>query len=276
MNLDYVLLSISLFCDKEHWPRLVREGVKPFIGNLYPRHSAFYSIELNYELGENIRLPLLVGKERANELSTHINRSFKHHFNVADYSGRDEESRPEGIFMPFPPNTIQYGLYQPVWVEMPDEIINHRLRRELSDILLEALEGEEIIADEATLMLAIYLHFGLLRALRQQRCNSKKDIRDLFQPSFEEIDYGYQLNELEGKFEANSPLLIEIAANLIFLKKEQIEPSWAGKWVNTCDNALRIGVTGAEVRALINKHLGSNYKMQIWTEFFITRTLALL
>ena len=73
-----IWLSVSLFNQKNHWNKLIKNAISPFLC-CHGLSDVSY-IELNYENGENIRLSILTTMGEAPFVAEQIDIYFKSYF----------------------------------------------------------------------------------------------------------------------------------------------------------------------------------------------------
>ncbi|TDX00978.1 hypothetical protein [Dinghuibacter silviterrae] len=260
-----VWLVTSLFCRRKHWNGVFNTGIKPFIteGDILS-----YQIGLNYQGGENIRLAFLAEEDRAGDLALHARDYFQSFFSSAGLVPSETGLPVKGIFMPFPCNTIQFGLYEA-------STSDHHIERAISDIMLQALP-ENDIEEETILMTAYYLHISLLVTLCPYGGKEMAHYSPVYQSRLltsETIDEPFKQNELN----ANRSIFMEVIRDISASRsgKEMSIPSRLAQWMALCKRIISEMPASESHRYLshyINKQLGITGDMNILLNYFIYQT----
>lgn len=263
-----VWLSISIFCNKNNWHSLLSNGIAPFVSA--DKKIVKYRLEFNYLSGANIRLSLLANETDAPVVAKHADEYFKYFFLNAGLSIHPVKLPVEGIFMPFPANTIQYGLYPHRTIKV-DENEGYDLSVNLSQIILVALK-HDIIDDETILTFGFYLKMGLVKAILSINEQFSNSLMPAPGVSTSDIDI--------SAFEESKETLIEIARDIFYPTSVTEMPEWFGSWVNSCETAINHNSTSellkiryVEISTLIYKHLDLSAKMNALLTCFIERVL---
>ncbi len=271
MQQELIWLSVSLFCNKNNWNKLMTDGINVFVSSTPNLIS--YTIEFNYLSGENIRLSLLVNKSDAQLMAKSADEYFKAYFASANLTVKQAEPPFMGVFMPFPANTIQYGLYTPQPINT-DEVERYQTAINLSAIMLEALQDE--IDDETIITFAFYLQMGLVRSLY----NYLQGVDELFSIT-SELDVAYKA---EGDLTSSYSLMDEITVDVMQSEKFDHELDWMNKWITQCKATLKVQTANsgkgiqakqfyANRMAAISRQLGLNNNSKNLLSHFIDRSL---
>lgn len=154
-----ISLSISLFNCKSQWHKLLGNGISVFVKN-NPTIKG-YRIEFNHLSGENLRLALLTYEDEAEELAKSASIYFNKYFReLKTPKIIEEESYSKGLFMQFPINSIQFGLFPPETINK-SELEKCLLPTSISKAMLSAFQEE--IDHELTLTFAFYLHITIIK-----------------------------------------------------------------------------------------------------------------
>lgn len=272
---NMIWLSTSLFSNKKNWHRVLSEAVAPFTESNTQINA--YQVEFNYLSGENIRLSLLTELGNKEALSRKADNYFKNYFANAGLFTAPVKLPVDGMFMPFPANTIQYGLYPPKTVNTEEP--HHYIRSaNLSKIILNALNDE--IDDDTTITFAYYLHIALIKAIHGYvndpdvlftiiTANSSANVSNIHEPSVT----------------ANIDLMVEITHDVMKNEVFDIELDWLNNWFKLCkiylqdiDNSTLDSASLNEYYqsnvGTIYKHLGLNAHGQYLLFCFISKALA--
>lgn len=240
MAQDVAWLSASLFCGKDHWNALLSKGIKPFINCLLPREEVrSFHVQFSYASGENIRLALQTEAAQAEELAKRMDQYFKDFFSEVNFPKKELQLPVDGVFMPFPANTIQYGLYKLPQEETAKAVDENDLKRELSLLMIEAL-GEESIDEETILTFAFYLHMGWVKTVSSRRANIEGLMGLYREKTFalqgESMDSAF----LSEKYRDNENLLLGIFHDIMDQQPTGIDhnPAWLENWRSLCKREL--------------------------------------
>jgi hypothetical protein len=274
MTKNLVWLSISLFCKKDHWHKLLKNGVGTF-SKLSGDLILDQTIEFNYMSGENIRYSLLAYRSDAERLSSEASVFFRNFFLGANFTSDLKETPVEGFFMPYKTNSVRFGLYS-FRKAVRSNGKGIEIHSQLSAVIVNAL-SEEMIDDEVILTLAFYLAIGVVKALS---CDLKT-IED-HTPLMPNDNYGVVLSEdmVEGKFLQNAELLGSIVNEVMSAldRPADARPAWLHSWISCCRSCAEaiacdpIEAKNQEYRYLIAgiyRHLGITYAMHLFLYFFL-------
>lgn len=282
MAQKHLWLSISLYCNKEQWNRLLVEGIHPFVNRLIKeKRLKYYHLELNYSGGENIRLPLFVHASNAERIAKYVDDYYRSFFSNNVFPKKEIPFPCEGIFMPFPANSIQYGLYSQE--ELAADEINNIFQQYLSDLLIDIL-GEDTIDDETVLTLSFYLHLSLLKVINE---NGDVNFHELLETPRQLLPEHKQVIDtrfIEEKFSENKVTLLEIARDI--MQSTDNLPDWINAWKHNCEvrikkrNLQYLDVRKKkqlyqEMALLINKQLGFNENMRLVLFYFLEQVLSI-
>ena len=274
MEDDYIWLSISLFCCKKEWNQLVLNGIEPFLNN---KETTIllnnYTLELNYLSGENIRLSLLTAENKASLLAKHADEYFKRYFLNANLFLPETHLPVDGIFMPLPVNTIQYGLYPPRKIAR-SEIEKDAFSTGLSSIMITAL-SDDTIDEESIITFAFYLQTGLLKAITKTGVTVPETLKSEMNFDQQQI---YNAT-IKLKFNDSKDILTEIADD-VMMDIDNV-PEWLKSWLLLCSSEIEKNrvVKIDEVRsfyrkivAIINRHLAIQPQISLMLSYFIENT----
>lgn len=259
MDQNYHWIRTSLFSSTDNWHFILKEGINPLINNLDKETLMAHQIELNYIRGENIRLAFLSSDQNAIKLAQLVDAHFKRYFSNTQLQkhgfipGKD-------LFMPFPENTIQYGLYD---IDVYPEIEKYQVEQELAHLIIHSFE--ENFDDQTVLTLALYLHLVILKILHSSFPEYLAILPGLYK-GYADMSIGNgALSDIPEMLE-NTTLLREIT-NDVFTENNfahfTAELAWLQKWFEICQNKIissieghRFEKTHADLSTLVAKHLG--------------------
>lgn len=275
MEPNHVWLSTSLFCNKNHWNDVLTDGIKPFLDQkTHNQQIRLYEIALNYAGGDNIRLALRTQHANAAELAKQTDEYFKIFFQQKNYP-REENQFSNSVFMPFPINTIQYGLYK---IKIDDDR-KYRFTKALSDVLLNVLP-DEAIDEQKILLLAYYLLIIYTKSLEKN--NYIVDLLSLYQQHLFNKEVSIVEDTVAEAYEENKELLEEIAA-AISTPQALGDDLIAGfeDWIKLCEEDITATISDSKeynpilysnfIRTfyLLNKQLAITDNMAVMLLYFI-------
>ncbi len=279
-------LSTSLFCSKNHWNILLSDGIKPFIMSMPDEEElASFQIEFNYLNGENIRLALLTKVEQAETLAKKADTYFKKFFSISALPTNKPDLTDWGIFMPFPSNTIQYGLFKIDPLNLHDTK-TFSFQKELSLIIADGL-SEENIDQETIITFAFYLHVALIKLIKDKNPATINELLQWYDTTaFHKTEEPMDMEFLKAKYEDNKEVLLEITEDIIKHPSSVNKvPDWLEGWMDLCEKEL-ISYTLKEgdktltqihsrITYYINKQLGITEEMKWVLYYFISQTIFL-
>lgn len=278
MQQPYTWLITSIFCNKSHWNELLNE-IETFLNDMsFEKYNGALLLEFNYLCGENIRFALLVPEENANNFAKQTDKYFKHFFLESHFSSIMPGLPIEGIFLPFPENTIQYGLYKPVEINGVEGVRSDLFRSSLSFIMIDALKME-CIDNEILLTFVFYLRMALIKIAIEGGYSSPVEIYNFYFNDSNSLLGDTDKNLINSIVADNKEKLFEIAESIINpLKKDNI-PCWLKKWMDVCKKEMgykselspekKMLLIHNHIVYLVYKQLGVNEKMETMLSSFL-------
>jgi hypothetical protein len=231
MNNKTDFIRISIFTSKENWNIVLQKCIKSFLAIKSIKECVkTYNISFNNKRGDNIRISILVSVTELERVANRADSYFKNFLINSNLTKLDMPPGKDDIFLPFPVNTVQYGLYLEKGIE--SKYYFPELKENLSQIIVNTLSNE-IVDDETIFSFSLYLHLILTNVL-------KKTIKE-FNPIFYHYCENFMTQEkndplkddAETYFIGNSQVILEIYEDVInSLHKRQV--SWMSTWQNIC------------------------------------------
>jgi hypothetical protein len=281
MQKNNLWLAVSLFCNKQYWRDLMFKGIQPFLKTCAHNNLLkAYHLQFNYSGGENIRFPLLIAEDKTQETAMFIDSYFKSCFSQAPAMDNLMPVRGNRIFMDFPVNTIQYGLYTPDSTINLHSDVNFRMN--FSALLMESF-SDGGIDDTGILTLSLCLYLTLMNVTVQ---NSGLQFDDLMVMPFQFPDVNEKIIETEAfykNFESNKKSLFELTHDI--MNQSELLPYWLRKWHYLCELKFKQPGDGNEpiltgdaiyfeISHYINIHLGLSENMNFLLLSFIRKMTA--
>ena len=253
---------------------MLADGIGPLTDHLLKENLLrYYHLEFNYSAGENIRLSLFVPPGKVKSVARYIDEYYNHFFSVHQLPSEEIHFPVDGVFMPFPANSVQYGLYGHAYYIDDDFDLIYQYR--LSVILMLLLKDDQI-DDEKILTVSFYLHFSLLMAIAQ-KCGTGShclpEIPEQWAPGVTDMDF------IQRKLADNKDALIEIAGEIMQMSDQS--PDWLIAWMQYCgeriekrnfkhaDRIMEGKQLYVEMAMLINTQLGLNEQMRLLLFYFL-------
>lgn len=232
---DLMWLKMSLFCNRSIAHHILKESVQPFITQCRANHCLKgWFIEFNTTSGENIRLALLVPGQKAEIASLDAKKYFTYFFKHLDFPSKNKLTFPlNGLFLPFPENSIQFGLYN-----VPDERneVDVDRAQKVSHILIEALAENEI-DEETVVTLCLYLHLTLKKQVINSCPKNELPLKALYETTEADFTRSSGLPFFGKNLEDNQTVIREITDD-IYNPEFSKEQTWIVHWENVCTEAI--------------------------------------
>ncbi len=258
-----IWLSVSLFSGKANWHRVLGEAIAPFAQT--DSLLKGFKVEFNYLSGENIRLALLTDLGNEEALAANADIYLKSYFVKANLPQLPVKLPVDGIFMPFPNNTIQYGLYPAVTIAA-NELVQYNLPIALSKVIVAALQDE--IDDETILTFAFYLQISLVKAI-YTLLNNEDTLFALIPP----LDNF----KVDDNASSNLSLMKEITDDVMHTEEFESELDWLNGWIDDCKTALLAADNVKSIYHLrvqtVYSHLGLNMHGRDMLNYFVIKSL---
>lgn len=236
---DQLWLRISLFCSKEDWHELLDTGIKPFLKHLSQTYMIdAYKLSLNDARGENIRLAILVTIAQSKLIAREADAYFTHYFQQTHLQGMPAEEATRAIFMPFPNNSVQYGLYS---VSREDAVLplHHTI---LPLILINGL-ASDAIDDEAIITFAFSLHVSTIKVVMEYDKTIWASIYATYAETIARDRNSFNREQLMVEVSENREYILQIVNN-IFAASGDDTPNRDLYWLPKWENALKEHLSG--------------------------------
>jgi hypothetical protein len=227
-------------------------------------------LSFNYLSGSNIRLAYKVQRLEVVKITNDLDKYFKQYFHAIAPT-KISTTAGNGIFMPMPPYTIKYGLYQMPQLLSPDI---SDVETALSNCIIDALSDTEVDAD-SLLTLGFYLHVALINEYLQ--FFSRQGAIDTLHAVSGSIDGGYSDPQYHENYLECESLLKEIFDQLRYISPN-VAPGWILSWSAACKAALgKSDLIGMKIflnglRNIIDDQLGLDRKLKDLLNYFIKQT----
>ena len=184
-----------------------------------------YFLQFNNSNGENLRLPLLVSAGNESNVARETGDHFTSYFYTLPVIEDKKEDHAHKLFMDFPCNTIQYGLYS---VDNGDP----HLQQSLSEVIIEAL-CTEIKDDTIIIRLAFYLYVTLLQIASGNTRLSFNQLLTMEYCLYTDVGETDEALIIKLFFEENRHMLFDTCYNVMKLREGL--PAWVYQWAAVCE-----------------------------------------
>ncbi|HVI43864.1 MAG TPA: hypothetical protein VM802_03315 [Chitinophaga sp.] len=279
---EQVWLIASLFCLKSNWQELLSSGIQPFLCGLSENHQIdSFRVILNESRGENIRLSILAPQSLGGYLAGYTDSYFKQYFQDKKFQAQPglNTEVERAIFMPFPENSIQYGLYA---VAVDEDFVDLRYKA-MPWVLTEGLSADEVDKD-AIVTFGFYLHLSTLKALMIIDRNASQTITSYHQSIVADAQQNIKEEQLHKNIAENWHCLHQMAEDVFPLEhgNENVFP-WLLRWEDTIISEFekipqtKDGITSGYVRIsnLINSSLSLNKSDQILISCYMVNIIGI-
>lgn len=272
----FTWLRVSIFSAQENWALIVKAGIAKY---LVQHGVQSFLIKFNYLSGENIRFAVLSPVDHREEIAKGIDQYFKNFFSSADLITKETPFPPRGLFLPFPQNTIQYGLYMETSATQADTA-----EIKFSEIMLAAFEEAEIVDDETILIFTLYLNMAMVKMLRRYVAEDTM-FYELFSSTRKHELNTLDVDMIAEKYSQTRDAVQEIFHDILLSDKSERELPWLTKWMELCETTYRhVAHVQPEVlkapkiakytlHKLMIDHLGLSENMNVFAEYFANRIL---
>ena len=233
MEQKYKCLSTSIFCSASHWNHVLNE-IALFLHKMQLEDQNSFFLQFNYQGGENIRWALFIPADQVDNFTRQIDDHFNYFFSKANLPLTKSSTSVETDLLPFPQNSIQYGLYRPVYSDGFGTLQDFGIRSSLSWLMIEALASDNI-DDETILTFTFYLHIALIKLMLTRGLASLTELRNIHIYNYMPIGDPLTIKKVED----NRERIFEMANDIINPAKEDDVPIWLQKWMDRCDTEIR-------------------------------------
>ena len=265
-------LPISLFCSHSVWSGLLVQCIFPFVEMLTrERKILLYHVALNYDRGENIRLSLQVAEKDAQEIALYADYYFKTFSAKAGLPADVQKPNGETLFIHFPCNSIQYGLYS-CEPQNAFSWSDPAFQQEISATIFEVAKIEEV-NEETIFTLAFQLHFTLLSAtLLHSKTPADELLREAVRFSSVSTLPG-NLLQLEPHLQKNKVRLSDIAYDI--MNQNGSIPPWLMHWHHVCTaKVMEAAETYYPLTRIIYEQLGINEYLKSIIVYYMRKSIA--
>jgi hypothetical protein len=226
-------LSVSIFCSRSHWNQLLNE-ISLLLHKMQFEDIHPILLQFNYLGGDNIRWALYIPAEETNNFTRQIDDHFRYFFSKARLPVKEFSLPVVGNFFSYPTNSIQFGLYTPVFRDDKETMHHFGIRSSLSRLMIEKL-ASDTIDDETIVTFAFYLHLALMKLILTNNYASIKEWRNVH--NFNSIPTSYPITIKE--VEDNREKILDIANEIINPDSATKVPVWLKKWLDMFDMEIK-------------------------------------
>lgn len=269
-------LNASIFCKRNNWGELLKNGVNSFVkSSMEEKTVNSYSVELNFSECDHVRLAILLEKHNVLQVGEAMTRYFSDFFENSGFDSPDLQLPIDRFFLPFPCNSIRYGLYNAFSWPYNQVLVN--IQRELSDIIIQSV-SEEIVDEELLVTLGFYLHSMWLERRKLIAEFEGDDPVIHFYPVDNHTAEG---KFVEARIHTRYLLIREMLEDIYRVVRNVDDPScgdcpaWLQQWSGACDrytNSTHHNTN--EVPALISRCLGLTPIANFMVFYFLKQTFG--
>ena len=235
MQSNYIWLTASCFCSRARWGELLHE-IKNFRTKLDHEKYVSFQIQFNDTLGDNIRVSILPTPGGLDEVGQSMEEYFGRFF--SGFNDGSITSPIQGIFLPFPTNRIEFGLYNIAFDERM--FPTYKTLEEMSELIIEALQHEEITED-TLISFCFYLQIAFIKTCLPYY---EQDIDALFLALSPGNDNSPGAVLSREELERNSDLMQEITSDVMDQDHFDDNLEWLNRWINFCRSCLTTNMAG--------------------------------
>ena len=251
-------ISTSLFSEKKNWGEIIQNGIRPILLELA---IECFRIRFNYFNGANIQLSLLSNKHQCESIAKRLDAYFKCFFLNAKLRKARLPLPNDSLFIYYPSNSIQYGLYS---LDVKFEEQGGDVYQLLSEIIIDSFW--EDVDDASILTLLLYLHLTLIKVTYNFFEFNVKNPTSYFLEKYPL--YQTKNNSYKDFFNKNKAIIDAIMFD-VFVKNFMVGDDlfWLNRWVEVCKRELdkspkNIDAQCSSLIKMIDNHLGPNTEMK--------------
>lgn len=273
-DVNYQWLSISLFVDKSNWHLLLRDAIYPFtLSQSTNGVISSFNIEFNTVGGENIRLSLRVLKSLKYSIAKKTDKHFKNYFSKQNFYSRLTEKPFNSVFMPYPKNSIHYGLYKIRDAYKPQYLIP--LDQAISETMIKVFD--DTVDDEAILTFSLYLLFSCYYIISKLKLPLAKSGAEVYSYAVEKLHiWEVDQDLIRKKYDELESLIEEIYSDIVTDTRRDLQ--WLHNWEESLSQALTSVKSEKETSQIINycskfiihKLSLNNFSINLLSYFFKT------
>lgn len=276
MYKNYVWLPISLISARVNWGSILK-SIHDFLkSNDIDGNQYIFKISFSYEEFEAINFTLLSHYPPQNELIFNIDKYFRNILaNFPKHTSSINYQSLTCLFQPFNCNSIHYGLYPPIFLNVKS-YENFNVEVELTKLIIIEFQDKEI-NDEELLTFAFYITYSFLN----QILPSNTTTRDAF--ICEVISKAHKLDAettliLSDLFTDSHSEIMEIAID-IEIKRSNKLPNWMKYWLSICPRFHEVEKDTFETYlsfvSRLRIQLGLNHQLFQFLSYSINTTLQI-
>jgi len=250
-------LSISVFAKKNKYRLYFKAFIRPLFRKLEEAgYLMDFQIMLNNVSGDNIRLVLVIANNMQTEVIAILQTNFADFINCHALHPKACKNEQQSIFMNFPVNSIQYGLFSTRgFVDDPTAAM---LRKGVSKMMI-GLFCQENVDDDLLVTFAVCIWFSWIRVLLNSNSISADQITETLTPlNIDVSEEGYLLDS----YNILIPYLAEFYRIIIGSRNYKHEFNWLEGWEITLHSVINQGCCLKDFMC-ISSRLNSLIKVQL-------------
>jgi len=252
-----IRLSISVFAQKKKYRLYFKAFIHPLFEKL--EEAGFlmdFQIMLNNISGDNIRLVLVIANNMQTEAIAILQTSFTDFINRYALQPKVFKNERSSIFMNFPVNSIQYGLFSTRG--FADDPTTAMLRKGISKVMIK-LFCQENIDDDLLVTFSVCIWFSWIKVLLNSNSILTDKIAEIL--PLLNIDVSEE-SALLDSYNTLMPYLIDLYKTIIDSRKYRTGFNWLAGWEITVHSIIKQDCCLADFTR-VSSQLNSFIKIQL-------------
>jgi hypothetical protein len=241
-------LSISIFSIRSQWHILLKSLEQPL--EFFSKEGIILSfkIQFNYNQGDNVRLAILAPNSELEYIAKYINQWFTN-YSIYDIPiVRNIDASHESIFMPYPSNSIRFGIYSANKLPMSNPFL--ALQQAVSTAVLNAFDNVPLERD-MIVTVGFYLLLSCFKVIQEF-----EGLPAYWISCYENITIDKftteEVNKMVTKFKQLYHTIASISSD-IENNLDTTNLFWIAKWQNSVVRAVKSAENTSQKKQLFNR-----------------------
>ncbi len=263
-------LYISLYCREADWNGVIKDAIFPFLKDIIRGEELQYTLHLSREKGESIGLTLWCQRDLASVVLDNTDAHFKDFMQKKLQQEAVDVKKVTTLFMPFPNNSIQYGIHEFSPSIATEEYLS--CWQNATEVVFTMLAKERFDMNDLS-TICLYLNISLLLSCPGCIPHVVQVFKEQFPDNREvgEADERYQesIRDIEAIFDD--------CMNLVTISNAELK--WVYDWIKSFElllgqnNGMNMHVI-LQTNILVRKQLSLNFKGSLILDFFLFKLLT--